>query len=137
MAKKEKRCKECEGMGKDCKCPKKNRIGWYGLHPDDEKEGDDSMDTDMPAGSGDGGAMGEAVKMPKAPSDADRSMKGISAEKKKKKLDAFRAHADEAKKRQKDEDRKGELSSIRRKKGIKFFDAKGSGYIKDGKKHYD
>lgn len=138
MAKKEKRCKECEGKGKDCKCPKKNRVGWYGLHPDDEKEGDESMDTDMSVGSGgEGGGLGESIKMPKAPSDADRSMKGISTEKKKKKLADFKAASDEAKKRQRDEDRKGELAATRRTKGIKFYDAKGSGYIKDGKKNYD
>lgn len=137
MAKKEKRCKECEGKGDDCKCPKKNRVGWYGIHPDDDKEGDDSMDTDMHAGIGAEGGLGEAVKMPREPRETDRHMKGISSEKKRKKLDAFKAQADEAKKRQRDEDRKGELAATRRKKGIKFYDAKGSGYIKDGKKHYD
>ena len=138
MAKK-KRCKECEGMGKDCKCNKnKGRLGYYGLDREDE---DDSMHSDAPIGDvsgGDGGgAMGEAVKMPKAPSDADRSMQGISPEKKKKKLSDFKAAASEAKGRQKDQDRKDELALTRMKKGIRFYDAKGSGYMKGGKKTYD
>lgn len=138
MAKdKKKRCKECEGMGDDCKCPDKPRKGWYGLddHGDEDDHGSDGAAID---GGGDGGgAMGESIKMPKAPSDADRSMRDISSEKKQKKLSAFKAAADEAKKRQKYKDENDELAATRMKKGVKFYDSKGSGYIKGGKKVYD
>ena len=135
MAKEKKTCKKCGEEKKDCTCPEKRKKGWYGL---DIRHGDDDdMDGGEPMGAEDGGGLGEAIKMPKAPSDADRSMKGISSEKKKKKLEAFKAHADEAKKRQRDEDRKGELAKERRTKGIRFYDAKGSGYIRSGKKEYD
>ena len=44
--------------------------------------------------------MGESIKMPKAPSDAD-STQGMSTEKKRKSLEKFKAAADDAKKRQK------------------------------------
>ena len=136
MAKEKKTCKKCGEEKKDCTCPEKRKKGWYGL--DIRHTSDDDMDGNEPMGSEDaGGGLGEAIKMPKAPSDADRSMKGISTEKKKKKLEAFKAQADEAKKRQRDEDRKGELAKERRTKGIRFYDAKGSGYIKGGKKEYD
>ena len=81
--------------------------------------------------------MGEAVKMPRAPQDSDKDMQGISTEKKRKKLSDFKDAVAAAKKRQGDEDRKHELAKERRTKGIKFYDAKGSGYIKGGKKHYD
>ncbi len=139
MAKKEKkRCKECEGMGKDCKCTKKGKLGYYGLEKDydDDKDMNDDHPMDGDSGGGSGG-MSEGIKMPKAPSDADKSMQGMSSEKKKKNLDSFKAAASEAKKRQSDKDRKDELASTRMKKGIKFYDAKGSGYIKGGKKTYD
>ena len=138
MAKK-KRCKECEGMGKDCKCPPKakgGRLGYYGLEHDDSD--DKHMGTDDMVGDGNsdgGGSMGESVKMPKEP--GHKQLDGLSSRHKKKKLDDFKAHADEAKKRQRDLDRKGELAKERRTKGIRFYDAKGSGYIKDGKKQYD
>ena len=81
--------------------------------------------------------MGEEVKMPRAPQDSDRDMKGISPEKKKKKLDDFRAAASDAKKRQGDQKRKDELYMERKRKGIRFYDSKGSGYMKGGKKEYD
>lgn len=140
--KKEKRCKECEGQGKDCKCPPKMKKGSYGLayigdrhsdHHDNENPG-----TEENAGvSGEGGGLGEAIKMPKAPQDSDKRMQGISSEKKQKKMAEFQSAAAEAKKRQSDSDRKGELAQERRTKGIRFYDAKGSGYMKGGKKVYD
>jgi len=136
-AKKEKRCKECEGMGKDCKCPKKGKLGYYGLEKDydDEKDmADDHPMSDGDSGGGGGGGMSEGID---APSDADRSMQGMSSEKKKKNLDAFKSAASDAKKRQGDKDRKDELASERMTKGIRFYDSKGSGYLKGGKKTYD
>ena len=144
MANEKRRCKECEGKGEDCKCPEpKRKKGYYGLEKwDNDDENDhpdgpqDALDGGMGGGEG-GGAMGEAVKMPRAPQDSDKSMEGMSREKKQKRLSDFRAAAGEAKKRQGDEDRKAELASERRTKGIRFYDAKGSGYIKGGKKHYD
>lgn len=139
--KKEKRCKECEGMGKECKCPpksKKGKLGYYGLEKDYDDEKDMADDHPMNGGmEGGAGGMSEGIKMPEAPSDADKSMQGMSSEKKKKKLDSFRAAADDAKKRQSDKDRKDELATTRMKKGVRFYDAKGSGYLKGGKKTYD
>lgn len=131
MAKEKKRCKECKGMGDECKCPKKGKVGYYGL---DIRHKDDDMDNDMPQ---DTSPMetNEAVKMPKEP--GHKQLDGLSNQHKKKKLEAFKAQADEAKKRQRDLDRKGELAHERRTKGIRFYDAKGSGYIRGGKKEYD
>ena len=131
---KKKRCKECEGMGDDCKCPKKPRKGYYGLddHGDEDNNGYDDAGID---GSDGGGAMGESIKMPEAPSDA--STQGMSTEKKTKSLEKFKAAADDAKKRKKYKDENDELAVTRMKKGVKFYDSKGSGYLKDGKKVYD
>ena len=136
MAKKEKkRCKECEGMGKDCKCPKKGKGGYYDLDRDND---DSTMDPDITMGNDDGGGgMSEGVKMPKAPSDADKSMQGSSREKKEKTLNDFRSAADAAKKRQKYKDENDDLAVTRMKKGVRFYDKQGSGYLKGGKKTYD
>ena len=139
MAKEKKTCKECEGKGKDCKCPpksKKGKLGWYGLD-DHDKDDNHDLNPDMPGDSAGDAALGEAIKMPRAPQDSDKMMQGISSEKKKKKMAEFQSAAAEAKKRQSDADRKGELAHERRKKGIRFYDAKGSGYMKGGKKVYD
>ena len=132
MAKEEKKCKKCGETDSECTCPHKRKKGWYGLdirHKDDDMDGDDGPMADSEGG------LGEQVKMPKEP--GHKQLDGLSRSNKQKKLDDFKAHASEAKKRQKDLDRKGELSKERRTKGIKFYDAKGSGYIRDGKKHYD
>ena len=138
MAKEEKRCKECEGKGKDeCECPKKAKKGWYGLEDRDRDDEDPTMDPPGHDSEGGEGGLGEDVKMPRAPQDSDRSMKGISPEKKKKKLDDLRAAASDAKKRQSDQNRKDELYKTRKTKGIRFYDSKGSGYMKGGKKEYD
>ena len=131
---KKKKCKECEGMGDDCKCPKKSkggRGGWFG-YGDYDQDHDDHSD-----GGDGGGGMGEAVKMPTAPSDADRTMKDMSSEKKKKNPDAFKSAADDAKKRQANKQKNDDLYVERKKKGIRFYDSKGSGYLKGGKKTYD
>lgn len=136
MAKEKKRCKECDGMGDECKCSKKKgKLGWYGLDREHD-DGDDDMTMDGHMAAGEGG-LGEAIRMPKAPSDADRSMRDMSSEKKKKNLDAFKAAASDAKKRQADKDKSDELALTRMKKGVRFYDAKGSGYLKGGKKTYD
>ena len=136
MAKSEKkRCKECEGMGKDCKCPKKGKGGYFGFDRDMD---DYTMDSGHgESGGGDGGGMSEDIKMPKAPSDADKSMKDMSSDKKKKTLDDFKSAADDAKKRQKYKDENDDLAVTRMKKGVRFYDKKGSGYLKGGKKSYD
>ncbi len=135
MAKdKNKRCKECKGMGDECKCPPKNKKGGGRFYDADHM--DATMDSDHMDYS-DGGGMSEGIKMPEAPSDADKSMKDMSSEKKKKNLDSFRAAADDAKKRQKYKDENDELAVTRMKKGVRFYDSKGSGYIKGGKKTYD
>jgi hypothetical protein len=134
---KKKRCKECEKMGDDCKCPKKNkggRYGWFGFDNDTTQDSDDHGNE---SGGDGGGGMGEGVNTPVAPSETDKSMKDMSSEKKKKNLDSFRAAADDAKKRQKYKDENDELAVTRMKKGVRFYDAKGSGYIKGGKKTYD
>jgi hypothetical protein len=135
MAKdKKKKCKKCEENGEtSCKCPKK---GYYGLerYGDEDDHGYDDPGMD---GGGDGGAMGESIKMPKAPSDADKSTRDMSSEKKKKSLDGFKAAADDAKKRKKYKDENDDLALTRMKKGVRFYDSKGSGYLKGGKKTYD
>lgn len=131
--KKEKRCKECEGKGKECKCPPKSmRKGYYGLH---DYNGDEEHEAITPGESLE--SMGEAIKEPRKPQDSDRGMKGMSRQKKEKKMSEFKKAAEEAKKRKADKARSDELYMERRKKGVKFYDAKGSGYIRDGKKHYD
>ena len=134
MAKSDKkRCKECEGMGSDCKCPpKKGKGGYYGF---DRDINDSTMDSDHM--DYDGGGMSEAIRMPKAPSDADKNMQGASKERKEKTLASFKAAADDAKKRQKYKDENDELRSTTIKKGVRFYDKKGSGYLKGGKKTYD
>lgn len=131
------KCKECEGMGSDCKCPpKKRNRGYSGLNGRDMD--DATMDSDHMDYDGDGGGgMSEGIKMPKAPSDADKSMRGSSREKKEKTLSNFKAAADDAKKRQKYKDENDELRSTTIKKGVRFYDSKGSGYLKGGKKTYD
>ena len=134
---KKKKCKECEGMGDECKCPKKskNGRGWFGLgydHHGNNEHGDASGGGDMS-----GGGMSEGIRMPKAPSDADKSMQGASRQRKEKTLSDFRSAADDAKKRQKYKDENDDLAVTRMKKGVRFYDKKGSGYLKGGKKTYD
>ena len=137
MAKSDKkRCKECEGMGKDCKCPKKGKGGYFGFDRDMD---DYTMDSGHGADEGGdgGGGMSEGIKMPEAPSDADKSMQGASRERKEKTLSAFKSAADDAKKRQANKQKNDDLYVERKKKGIRFYDSKGSGYLKGGKKTYD
>lgn len=134
MAKDKKRCKECEGMGDECKCPpkstKKGRIGWYGL--DRDHEGDDDMTVDGHMAAGEGGLGEENVKSPSI-----KELDGMTKEKKEKRLSDFKSQADDAKRRQSDKETKDKLALTRMKKGVRFYDAKGSGYLKGGKKHYD
>lgn len=133
MAKDKKKCKKCEENGeKSCKCPKK---GYYGLERYGDEDDHPSDDGSMDMGGGDGGAMGESVKMPKAPTDSETQ--GLSTEKKQKSLDKFKNAASDAKKRQSYKDENDELAVTRMRKGIRFYDSKGSGYMKGGKKTYD
>ena len=134
-----KKCKKCKKSDDECKCQKKGRIGWYGLDKDDDEDDDGSQDAPIAGGNTDGGegGLGEQVKMPRAPQDSDKDMQGMSTQKKRKRMEDFRQQVDAAKKRQGDEDRKAELAKERRTKGIRFYDSKGSGYIRSGKKVYD
>lgn len=127
--KEKKKDHKCKGMPK----------GSYGLglrFSNDEDRDEADMVTDANAGDG-GGAMGEAVRMPRAPQDSDKQMQGMSSEKKSKRMDEFKAASDAAKKRLGDQKRKDELYKERKTKGVKFYDSKGSGYIRQGKKHYE
>ena len=130
MAKEEKKkekkvCDNCGENSKDCNCAyKKHPKGSYGLSDRFSDDDDESDQTNSQMGG-----MDESLKAPK--------LDGISPEKKRKKLDAFKAQADEAKAREKDKDKKHSLYKERKTKGIRFYDAKGSGYIKSGKKTYD
>ena len=133
MASKDKKhCKKCDKSKTDCTCPKGGRGRYYTLDQRDME--DTTMDSNH--GMEDGG-MSEGVRMPKAPSDADKSMQGASKQRKERTLSDFKAAADDAKKRQKYKDENDELAVTRMKKGVRFYDKKGSGYLKGGKKTYD
>lgn len=129
-------CEKCgKEKKKDHKC-KGMPKGSYGLglrFSDDE----DKDEADIVTAGGDDGGVSEAIKMPRAPQDSDKDMQGISAQRRKRKLADFKAASDEAKKRQSDKERSDELHRERVTKGVRFYDAKGSGYLKGGKKHYD
>ena len=118
-------------MGDDCKCPKKSTNRFF------NNLGTDMDHTSMDSDHSNYDGMSEGIRMPKAPSDADRSMRDMSSEKKKKNLDAFKSAAADAKKRQKYKDENDALRTTTIKKGVRFYDSKGSGYIKGGKKTYD
>ena len=127
--KKEKKvCDNCGENTVDCNCKyKKYAKGSYGLSygmPDDDDKSDQT-NSQM-------GGMDEALRPP-----SHKVLSGSSKEGKARRLADFQAQADEAKKREKDKERKGELASERIRKGIRFYDSKGSGYIKNGKKIYD
>lgn len=128
-----KKCKKCKKSDEDCKCPKKGKLGYYGLEDQDDED-DATMDPEVGTGSSDGG-MSEGVRMPKP--DNPSTVQKMGGREKRKSLADFQSAVSAAKKRQSDQDRKDELYMERKKKGIKFYDAKGSGYIRDGKKHYD
>lgn len=111
--------KSCEPKGK------KRKKGMYGL--DDEGDRDDATE--------DNGAMPQDNTNEEL--NPDIHMKGMSREKKQRAMDKFRERSKEAAKRKEDKERKSDLAHERRTKGIRFYDAKGSGYIRDGKKVYD
>ena len=84
---KSKKCKKCDKYEKDCTCPKRGRLGYYGLDRDDSDDKHMGNEDMVPSEGGDGGgSMGEAVKMPTAPQETDKDMEGMSSEKKQKKL---------------------------------------------------
>lgn len=124
--------------GEDCpkhkkKCckteEKKRKKGMYGLEDHDDDGGDESSQTD-------GGTPQDSANESRE-FNVDTDMKDMSSTKKQKAMDAFRERSAEAKKRKADKDKKDELTSERLSKGIRFYDKKGSGYIKGGKKTYD
>ncbi len=122
--KKEKATKRRKHVGKEPK-------GAYGL----DKEGEDVEDmdpehTDAYDGSGgsDGGSMGESFAQTQVRKAAATT----------KSLAKFKERAEAAKKRQSDKDAlHKKMRAERKTKGIRFSDASGKGYIKDGKKTYD
>ena len=128
-----KKCKKCKESEEDCKCPKKGKKGFYGL--DIHHNEDEGSDSDIGISDGGGGMSEAAVKMPREPKP--EVVQKMSSREKKKTLGDFKAAADIAKKRKSDIDRKSELAHERRTKGIRFYDAKGKGYMKGGKKVYD
>ena len=71
--------------------------------------------------SGGEGGMSEGIRMPKAPSDADKSMKGSSRERKERTLSNFKAAADDAKKRQKYKDENDDLAVDSYEEGCSFL----------------
>ena len=133
MAKEEKKkerkvCDNCGEHEKDCNCKyKKYAKGSYGLSDRLGNDDDESDQTNSQMGG-----MDESLRAP-----GHKQLSGISPDKKRKKLSDFKAQADEAKSREKDKDKKHSLYKERKTKGIRFYDSKGSGYMKDGKKTYD
>mgnify|MGYP006238903839 CR=1 FL=1 len=120
---------DCPKHGKKC-CKseeKKRKKGMYGL--DDEGDRDDASE--------DNGSMPQDNANEARELIPDVHLKGMSSEKKKKAMDKFRERSSEAAKRKKDKETKNNLAHERMTKGIRFFDSKGSGYIRDGKKNYD
>lgn len=123
--------------GEDCpkhkkKCckteEKKRKKGMYGLD-DEEDSGDEA--------SQENGGMPQDSANEERQLNPDTDLKDMSSDNRKRAMDAFRERSDEAKKRKADKNKKDELASERMTKGIRFFDKKGSGYIKKGKKSYD
>ena len=108
-------CPKCKKRHKG-KC--KTKKGSYGLGPEEVDDGvleDEILDTASEEGS-----MNESYRTER------------------KALDSFRDAAKAAKERQ--EKRKKENADLvaqTRQKGVRFYDSKGSGYIRKGKKHYD
>ena len=128
MTKEEKRCKECEGKGDDCKCPdksKKGKIGWYGLDREHNSDDDFTVDGHMVGGEGD---MSESL--------AQQQTRKAAAETRS--LAKFKQKAKEAKERQEaKKDLHNKMKVDLRNKGVRFYDSKGSGWVKSGKKEYD
>lgn len=131
MAKDDKHCKKCGKSDEDCSCPKKAKKGSYGLggaYGYGHDEQDHQNPDDANGTSEGGGSMGESF--------AQTQVRKAAAETRS--LAKFKEKAEAAKKRQADKDTlHKKLYSDRKTKGIRFSDAKGKGYIKDGKKSYD
>ena len=124
-----KECKKCKKSKEDCTCPKKQEKGSYGLgreyrygHDDDHQNPDDA------AGTEGGEGMSESL--------AQTQTRKAAAETRS--LAKFKEKAEAAKRRQADKDAlHKQMRADRKTKGIRFSDASGKGYIKDGKKTYD
>ena len=124
-----KECKKCKKSKDDCTCPKKAEKGSYGLGRENGYGyDDDHQNPDHVDGSSEGGGMSESL--------AQTQTRKAAAETKS--LAKFKEKAEAAKKRQSDKDElHKKLRADRKTKGIRFSDASGKGYIKDGKKTYD
>jgi hypothetical protein len=123
----DKKCLKC-GKVHEGKC--KTKKGSYGLGPEEIE--DDLLDDEITVTGAEEGSMNERTEF-----NVDLDMKGMSDEKKQSALEKFRKNAAEAKKRKEYKDNNDKLRSETRAKGIRFYDSKGSGYIRKGKKHYD
>ena len=129
---------QCNGTPEGEHCPKhkkkcckteekKRKKGMYGL--EDEGDRDDASE--------DNGTMPQDNQNEAREFNVDLDMKDMSREKKQRAMDAFRERSKEAAKRKKEKAENDNLRMDTMKKGVRFFDKKGSGYIKDGKKKYD
>lgn len=120
-------CPKCEETKEECKCKgKKKEKSYYGISKH-EKDEDDYSPDDVFTDSGEAG-MSESL--------AQSQVRKAAAETKS--LAKFKERAEAAKKRKADKDTlHKKMKSDLRTKGIRFSDAQGKGYIKDGKKTYD
>ena len=108
---------------------KKAPKGAYGLDREgDEVDDQDPEHTDSYDGSSGGESMGESL--------AQAQVRKAAADTRS--LEKFKERAEAAQKRQSDKDAlHKKMRADRKTKGIRFSDASGKGYIKDGKKTYD
>lgn len=116
-------------MAKDTECPKcgkrnckdhKPKKGYYGLEDQDR---DDDGSEDIGTSEDEGTTTSESTD--------------LSGRERGKKMETFRKDRDEAAARNKDRQQKDDLKITLIKKGVRFYDKKGSGYLKGGKKTYD
>ena len=122
--------KHTEKKKKDRKVnSKKDPKGAYGLDKyGDDVEDQDPEHTDSYDGSSGGESMGESLAQQQTRKAAATT----------KSLAKFKERAEAAKQRQSDKDAlHKQMRADRKTKGIRFSDASGKGYIKDGKKTYD
>lgn len=120
---------DCPVHGKkNCKTgDKKRKKGYYGLEDQAKKDEDATTDLDQIPNSDDSSSTNEGVDMHKK----------MTGREKRRSMDDFKKQRDEAIARRKDKEERDGLRHTRMTKGIRFYDSKGSGYMKGGKKIYD